>query len=65
VSELQEQLNFKVTVVVPSDGKWGGKEKNGTGWTGLVGMLLEGKADFSAAPVSKTLERQQVTRVSY
>jgi hypothetical protein len=63
VSVLQQQLNFAVTTILPPDGKWGGSKENGIGWTGLVGLLEEKKADFVAAPLSKTLDRHKVARV--
>lgn len=43
---LQERLNFTYELYLQPDSQFGVKRKDGT-WSGLVGSVLYGKADFS------------------
>jgi hypothetical protein len=38
-------LNFTFTLTKPEDGEYGVR-KNGSGWTGMVGMLVQDKIDI-------------------
>ncbi|XP_043220420.1 glutamate receptor ionotropic, delta-1-like [Amphibalanus amphitrite] len=55
---LAEELGFTYTVVEPPDGQWGLRLPNGS-WTGLVRMLIDGRADVAGAlalnPVRQTV----------
>ncbi|XP_071539449.1 LOW QUALITY PROTEIN: glutamate receptor-like [Panulirus ornatus] len=44
---VARSLNFTYVVRAPADGQWGGRVRNGSGWTGMVGELGRGEADFS------------------
>ncbi|XP_050727669.1 probable glutamate receptor [Eriocheir sinensis] len=56
---LAETLNFTYTIVTPADGSWGAERSNGT-WTGMVGQVVEKKADVAVGPFGITLRRSQV-----
>ncbi|KAK6186484.1 hypothetical protein SNE40_008514 [Patella caerulea] len=57
---LAKHLNFTFTFVQPSDGKYGGKSRDGK-WQGLVGLLLDRKeVDMVIAEFSITEERSKL-----
>ncbi|XP_046564373.1 glutamate receptor ionotropic, delta-1-like [Haliotis rubra] len=58
LNELARRLNFSYTTVEPEDGEWGA-HVNGT-WTGLIGMLVEKKADLVLAPLAVMKSREEV-----
>ncbi|XP_062608143.1 glutamate receptor 2-like isoform X1 [Saccostrea cucullata] len=49
--------NFKYTIRPNKDSVYGTKE-NGT-WTGLIGELVQGKADLAVAPLTITKQREE------
>ncbi|KAF8790071.1 Glutamate receptor ionotropic like protein [Argiope bruennichi] len=63
VKQLSQHFNFTYDIVVPDDLDFG-VLINGTRWTGLIGMLLNNKADMVASPLSITQERQNAVTFS-
>ena len=57
---LQARLNFSIKAVSPTDGKWGALKDDNKTWSGMIGELIEGKADISTAGLSRSLERNDV-----
>ena len=57
---LQASLNFSIKSVSPIDGKWGALKDDNKSWSGMIGELVEGKADISTAGLSRSLERNDV-----
>ncbi|KAK6186373.1 hypothetical protein SNE40_008420 [Patella caerulea] len=56
---LAQYLNFTFTFVQPSDGKYGGKSRDGK-WQGLVGLLDRREVDMVIAEFSITEERSKL-----
>lgn len=48
-NRLAEILNFNETVMIPPDGKWGAIHRDNGTWSGIVGMLVDGRADISTS----------------
>ncbi|XP_070573690.1 glutamate receptor ionotropic, NMDA 1-like [Ptychodera flava] len=63
LNKLAEKLNFTYHVHLVADGHYGAQDTvNGTNekkWNGMVGELLEGKADLIVAPLTINNERAQ------
>ncbi|XP_069974567.1 uncharacterized protein [Penaeus vannamei] len=53
--QLQEVTNFTYTCHPTRDGQWGGKV-NGR-WTGMIGDIVNGKADIAVASLDVTFQR--------
>ncbi|XP_046553265.1 glutamate receptor ionotropic, kainate glr-3-like [Haliotis rubra] len=58
LNELARRLYFSFTIVEPEDGEWGNLVDGK--WTGLVGQLVEKKADLVVAPIAVTKSREEV-----
>ncbi|EDV24468.1 uncharacterized protein TRIADDRAFT_14565, partial [Trichoplax adhaerens] len=58
LKEIARRLDFKYVIHVESDMIYGAK-KNGT-WNGLIGELVEKKADLAFADLTITAEREEV-----
>ena len=39
-------MNFTLVLSKPEDGEWGGKLKDGSGWSGMVGLLATKQIDI-------------------
>ncbi|CAL4064853.1 unnamed protein product, partial [Meganyctiphanes norvegica] len=59
---LEHELNFTIDWIVVPDNSYG-IEDNGT-WNGLIGQLVEKKADIAVSPLSYTIGRSQVVDFS-
>ncbi|XP_035668386.1 glutamate receptor ionotropic, kainate 1-like [Branchiostoma floridae] len=59
VDKLSENMRFDYEMYVVRDGTYGTLTENGT-WTGLIGEVIEGRADVAFAPVTISSEREQV-----
>ncbi len=57
---LAKEMNFTVELTVPPDGLWGGLEKDGKTWNGIIRMIMDGKADICNAGLTQTLARDAV-----
>ena len=55
---LQDKLNFVTESMLLGKVKWGKRLKNGT-WTGIIGMLIEGKLDLQVGSTA-SYEKYQV-----
>ena len=57
-------MNFTLKKVQPEDRSWGGlvfdPQTNTSRWSGMVGMLAEGRADLCSATLTITKERAKV-----
>ena len=67
---LQSRLNFSVKSVSPPDGNWGNLMLDNVTWSGIVGELVNNKADISSAGLGRTFERSKaidygITLVQY
>ncbi|TRY78760.1 hypothetical protein TCAL_09460 [Tigriopus californicus] len=56
-------MKFKIIVVHPPDGKWGGITKNGS-WNGMIGQLVRGEADMAMSEFTINEDRQKVVDYS-
>ena len=56
---LEGDLNFTSSLSLAVDGKFGGKNSNGT-WDGMVGMLLRDETDVVVASLTQTSRRYEV-----
>ena len=63
LNDMARDFNFSLTFTPPPDGNWGAISGNGT-WNGMVGMLVEGRADIVAAQLSRTIERSRAISFS-
>ncbi|XP_057409849.1 glutamate receptor ionotropic, kainate 4 isoform X2 [Balaenoptera acutorostrata] len=59
LKELAEILRFNYKIRLVGDGVYGVPEANGT-WTGMVGELIDRKADLAVAGLTITAEREKV-----
>uniref|UniRef100_A0A8C4QTL6 Glutamate ionotropic receptor kainate type subunit 5 n=1 Tax=Eptatretus burgeri TaxID=7764 RepID=A0A8C4QTL6_EPTBU len=59
LQEIAAILRFRYAIRLVSDGIYGAPEPNGS-WTGLVGELIQGKADLAVASFTITAEREKV-----
>ncbi|XP_069169916.1 probable glutamate receptor isoform X3 [Procambarus clarkii] len=55
---LAKSLNFTYRYVMPPDGSYGTKTKDGF-WTGMVGLVKRQEADLAIGPLSITLTRTE------
>ena len=55
---VQKSLNFSYTFIPSVDGSYG--SPNGTGWTGLVGMVARKEVDFAINDLSVVYDRSMV-----
>ncbi|KAF8778203.1 Glutamate receptor ionotropic like protein [Argiope bruennichi] len=56
-------LGFKYKMLEPNDHEWGRLQSSGN-WSGLIGMLHNGKADIAISTLSVTEERMEVVDFS-
>jgi ABC-type amino acid transport substrate-binding protein len=56
---LEKSLNFTTIISTPPDDEWGSCNENGS-WNGMVGGLLENRADVILASLYNTLSRSRV-----
>ncbi len=61
---LAAKLNFSLEWTPPPDGQWGSEREDGT-WTGMVGMLAEGRADVCTTELTVTLGRSKEGKICY
>ena len=61
---LAKKLNFSYTIVSPADGEYGTLLQNGS-WTGMVAMILSGKADLIVDGLTLTEQRARDIDFSY
>ena len=61
---LQDKLNFSTRAVSPQDGVWGSITGNNATWSGIVGDLVNGKADLSSAFLVRSYERNDAVDFS-
>ncbi|XP_040437465.1 LOW QUALITY PROTEIN: glutamate receptor ionotropic, kainate 5-like [Falco naumanni] len=59
LQELAGLLNFRFHIKLVEDGLYGAPEPNGS-WTGMVGELINRKADLAVAAFTITAEREKV-----
>ena len=55
---VQKSLNFSYTFIPSVDGSFG--SHNGTGWTGLMGMVARKEVDFAINDLSVGYDRSMV-----
>ncbi|KAI8508399.1 Glutamate receptor 2, partial [Branchiostoma belcheri] len=53
-------VNFTYKIHIVADGKYGSENETTGKWNGMVGELIEGKADLAIAPLTITLVRERV-----
>lgn len=56
---LESKLNFELVLLPSADSFWGSRDKAGN-WNGMVGMVIDGKADMCGAALSFTTSRAEV-----
>ncbi|XP_069943811.1 probable glutamate receptor [Cherax quadricarinatus] len=56
---LAQGINFTYIYVIPTDGTFGSKQKDGA-WTGMVGMVVRREADFALEPFGFSESRSEV-----
>ncbi|XP_033217570.1 ionotropic receptor 25a isoform X2 [Belonocnema kinseyi] len=59
IKKLAQDMDFTYDLVIPKDGEFGSKLKNGE-WSGLVGDLATGETDIAVAALTMTSEREEV-----
>ncbi|XP_032820591.2 glutamate receptor ionotropic, kainate 5 isoform X2 [Petromyzon marinus] len=59
LAEIADILKFNYRIKLVDDGIYGAPEPNGT-WTGMVGELIQRKADLAVASFTITAEREKV-----
>ncbi len=59
LSGLQHRSNFSIAWTVPEDGSYGAPLGNNGSWSGLIGMLQQGKVDISVG-LAVTFDRSRV-----
>ena len=60
VEEMSALGNFTFSLVESQDDRYGVEQREGGGWTGLVGMLLRQEIDVIAADLTITASRLSV-----
>ena len=60
VNQLITDLNIKLSFVSPKDNQYGIRYENTTNWTGVVGLLQQGKVEFGFALLTFTPDRDEV-----
>ena len=58
---VAEKLNFKYDVYLTPDNKFGGRTEDGE-WVGMIGDLVNGRADLAANGFNPTMARMKVIR---
>ncbi|PVD29826.1 hypothetical protein C0Q70_09083 [Pomacea canaliculata] len=56
---IAKQLQFNYTIYESPDGKFGTMDDNGK-WSGMIGELIEKRADMAVGPISIMAERESV-----
>ncbi|CAG0881431.1 unnamed protein product [Darwinula stevensoni] len=59
VNHLSQTLNFTYEYRIVADGKFGSQNENGS-WNGIVGEVMNGKADLGLANLARSMERETV-----
>lgn len=60
IHEISKILGFNYTIKLVDDGKYGGVDPKTGRWTGMIGELLDRKADLVVADITITYEREKV-----
>lgn len=56
LNSLSEKLKFTYEILLAPDGQWGSLDQNAS-WSGIIGMLVRGEADFGLVWMAVTEER--------
>ncbi|XP_078672347.1 glutamate receptor ionotropic, delta-1-like [Branchiostoma floridae x Branchiostoma belcheri] len=59
LTELSKLLGFKYKLYEVQDKKYGSPQEDGT-WSGMIGDVMQGKADFALSAITITPQREQV-----
>ncbi|KAK6493319.1 glutamate receptor 2 isoform X7 [Huso huso] len=59
-AEIAKHCGFKYKLSIVPDGKYGARDAETKIWNGMVGELVNGKADIAVAPLTITLVREEV-----
>jgi len=62
IREVGKVLHFKVDFVNPATDDWGHLNANKTGFTGMMGMIAEGRVDLGLAEFSVNADRNKVDK---
>lgn len=60
IHEISRILGFNYTITLAPDGRYGSLNKQTGEWDGMVGELLNQRADLAIADLTITYEREQV-----
>merc|ERR1719323_617095 len=60
IIDMLEEMKLTYRIVSPEDFKYGALDSSTGKWSGMVGMVVDKKADFIAADLTMTAERGQV-----
>ncbi|XP_066286133.1 glutamate receptor 4-like [Branchiostoma lanceolatum] len=60
LEEIAKIVNFTYKIHIVADGVYGSENETTGKWNGMVGELIEGKADLAVAPLTITLVRERV-----
>lgn len=59
IAAISEILGFNYTIRLVEDGAYGSKDSKTGEWNGMIGELLNRKADLAVADLTITYEREQ------
>ncbi|XP_001640415.2 uncharacterized protein LOC5520475 isoform X2 [Nematostella vectensis] len=57
---LERDLDFKAEVYIVEDGKYGVYDRNSKRWCGMIGDLIDGKAELALTSLELSLAREEV-----
>lgn len=60
LNAIAEELHFNYTITIVKDGQYGGEDPKTGKWNGMVGELIDQKADLAVAGMSITYKREKV-----
>ncbi|CAI9738180.1 glutamate receptor ionotropic, kainate 2-like isoform X1 [Octopus vulgaris] len=60
LNAIAEELHFNYTISIVKDGQYGGEDPVTGKWNGMVGELIERKAELAVAGMSITYKREKV-----
>ncbi|XP_048587455.1 glutamate receptor 2-like isoform X1 [Nematostella vectensis] len=61
---LERDLDFKAEVYIVEDGKYGVYDRNSKRWYGMIGDLIDGKAELALTSLELSLAREEVVDFS-